>query len=253
VLDDPAAQCRRPLRWSPADGNLAILGALGAGTTTALRSLLVAAMAAGAPGDCHVYVVDAGGDDRLDALLPWPHCGGVLRPHERERLSRLLRRLVDEVVARRAAAGRSAHPPIVLGIDRLPALRTVLDEPLDHRDLDALARVVAEGATVGVVTVFTAERPAAVPAAVLAACPQRWIGRLDDPGDATTCGLPSAQVPPGRARPVRRRRLAAARSGGRSRSGGARRRHGSPRGPGPHRDAAGQAGHPAGRCRRTRR
>lgn len=201
VLDDPAAQCRRPMRWSPADGNLAIVGAVGSGTTTALRSLLVAAMTASAPADRHVYVVDAGGEERLDTLSPWPHCGGVVRPHERERLSRLLRRLADEIDARRSAAGRAAHPSIVLAVDALPGLRTVLDDPLDHDDLDLLGRIATEGAAVGIVTVFTAERPAAVPAALLATCAHRWVGRLDDPAEATTCGLPPAQVPragPGR-------------------------------------------------------
>ena len=85
---------------------MAVAGALGAGATTALRSVLVAAMAATAPDTRHVYVVDAGGDDRLGVLAAWPHCGGVVRPHERERLSRLLRRLVGEV---------ERHPQLLRG------------------------------------------------------------------------------------------------------------------------------------------
>ena len=57
----------------------------------------------------HVYVIDARGDDRLDELAALAHCGGVVRPHERERLARLLRRLGAELDAppRRLAAGRA--------------------------------------------------------------------------------------------------------------------------------------------------
>ena len=37
IVDDPAEQCRRSLRWRPEDGHLALLGGRGAGTTTALH------------------------------------------------------------------------------------------------------------------------------------------------------------------------------------------------------------------------
>ena len=43
LVDVPAEQRRDELRWAPANGNLALLGAFGAGTTTGLISVLLAA------------------------------------------------------------------------------------------------------------------------------------------------------------------------------------------------------------------
>jgi S-DNA-T family DNA segregation ATPase FtsK/SpoIIIE len=196
LVDDPAGQCRRPLRWEPADGNLAIVGAAGCGTTTALCSVLRAVAATHDPGACHVYVVDACGDERLDELTALDHCGAVVRPHQRERLSRLLRRLAATLDDRRSGGGAGA-PAVVLAIDGLAPLRTLLDDPLDHDDLDRLARVLAEGPSVGIVSVLTAERPGALPAAVLATCGHHWVGRLADPGERALCGLPATAPPAG--------------------------------------------------------
>lgn len=199
LLDDPAGQRRLPLSWQPDDGNLAIIGAVGSGTTTALRSVAVAACAGAPPAACHLYVIDAAGDARLDPLAALDHCGGVVRLHERERLSRLLRRLVGELETRRSRPDRGGWPAVVLAIDGLPALRTVLDDPLDHHDHERLARIIMEGSAAGIVTVLTAERPSAVPAALLASCAGRWVGHLDDLGDASMVGvtglLPPAAAP----------------------------------------------------------
>ena len=147
---------------TPADGNLALIGSRGAGTTTALRSLSPRCAADRPPSDVHVYVIDASGDERLDALADLPHCAGVVRPHERERLARLLRRLTGELDRRRAVqrsapghdrrrrrharpcAARSTHPPT-------PPSTTpsCASSPRAPR--------------AGIACVMTAERPGAVP------------------------------------------------------------------------------------------
>ncbi len=195
IVDVPAEQRRQPLSWSPGDGNLAIIGAVGTGTTTTVRSVVLAACAAARPAALHVYVVDARGDDRLVDLADLDHCGCVVRPHERERLSRLLRRLTAELDERRAVGGPGGRPLVVLAVDGMPALRAVLDDPLDHADADALQRIVTEGAAVGLSTVLTAERPGAVPAALLAASAERWVLHLDDPAEAVMGGVPASLVP----------------------------------------------------------
>ena len=200
LIDDPGEQRRLPLAWTPADGNLVVVGAVGSGTTTTLRSVLLAACVAAAPATLHVVVIDARGDPGLDDLATLDHCAGVVRPHERERLSRLLRRLSAELDSRRAAAA-PGQPVVVVGVDGASALRTLLDDPLDHADADTLARLVAEGPAVGIVSVLTAERPGAVPGVVLAACPVRWVMHLDDPVDGAVVGVPARLAPapmPGR-------------------------------------------------------
>ena len=133
-----------------------------------------------APSDLHVHVVDARGDERLDELAALDHCGGVVRPHETERLSRLFATLCAELDDRRAAGGAGGRPVVVLAIDGFPALRSQLDDPLAPGDHDALVRILTEGSGLAIVTVLTAERPGALPAGVAAACAERWVLHLDD-------------------------------------------------------------------------
>ena len=201
LVDIPEQQRHDVLRWVPSDGNLALIGAFGSGTTSGLAAVVTSICAAADPDERHVYVVDARGDERLDALTRLPHCAGVVRPHERERLTRLLDRLVGELDRRRASGGRNGRPEIVLAVDGISALRAMLDGPGDGTRWEQLGRLVSEGAAVGISCVLTAERPGAVPAAVLAACAERWIFHLDDAGEATLCGVRSVAVPapiPGR-------------------------------------------------------
>jgi DNA segregation ATPase FtsK/SpoIIIE, S-DNA-T family len=197
LVDLPAEQAQRPLTWRAGDGNLVILGAVGAGTTTALRSVVLAACADRPPAGRHVYVVDARGDDRLEVLGGLDHCAGIVRLHERERLSRLLRRLAGEVDRRRAGGVGIERPHVVVAIDGLAALRASIDDPLRPADLDALNRILGEGANVGIEVVATAERPGAVAPSMLAAFGERWVMRLDDPGEASMCGIPPMLVPAG--------------------------------------------------------
>ncbi len=200
IVDVPGEQRRAALRWAPADGNLALLGSRGAGTTTALRSIVAAACNDRRPSERHVYVIDASGDERLDALAALPHCAGVVRPHERERLARMLRRLVGELDRRRAAQA-TGDPEVIVAIDGMPALRAALDAPGDAVEHDALRRIVSEGAGAGIACVMTADRPGAVPSSILASCADRWLFHLDDPSEATACGVPPLLVPaalPGR-------------------------------------------------------
>ncbi len=200
LVDLPAEQDQRPLTWGAGDGNLLIVGAVGSGTTIGLRSVVLAACAERPPAARHIYVVDARGDERLGVLGGLDHCAGVVRLHERERLGRLLRRLAAELDRRRAGeVGERAH--VVLAVDGLPALRATIDDPLAPADLDAMQRILGEGANVGIEVVATAERPGAVAASMLAAFGERWVLRLDDPSEATTCGIPPSHVPasaPGR-------------------------------------------------------
>jgi DNA segregation ATPase FtsK/SpoIIIE, S-DNA-T family len=201
VVDDPAGQRRRPLRWTPDDGHLAVLGALGSGTTTALRTVLAALATSSSPARLHMYTIDATGDQRLDELVHLPHCGAVVRLHERERLGRLLRRLVDELDSRRRAGGRAGRPRVVLAVDGITALRGSLDGGRGSPDLALFTRLVGEGAAVGLACVITAERPGAVPPALLAACSERWVLRVDDASEAPLAGVPAASAPragPGR-------------------------------------------------------
>jgi len=191
LIDDPGAQRRRPLLWSPPTGNLALVGSLGSGTTTAMRSALVAI---GPSAD--VYVLDTAGDatgDDSDALAA---CVSVVGARDLERRDRLLHRLDEEMGARQSARPESPSRPIVLGIDGLGALHTALLGPNEMGQHAQLMRILGEGVAVGVHVVATFERPAAVPASMLAAFAQRWLFHLDDPLDASGLGVKAARNPP---------------------------------------------------------
>jgi len=81
-------------------------------------------------GDSALYVVDAAGG-ALDSLADLPHCGGVVRIGDQERLVRLLQRLRDELDLRRSLDpdGRQGRPEIVVVIDGWSALQAELELP----------------------------------------------------------------------------------------------------------------------------
>ncbi|MGH9138323.1 MAG: FtsK/SpoIIIE domain-containing protein, partial [Acidimicrobiales bacterium] len=189
ILDEPANQRRSALRWDPADGNLALVGSLGAGTTTALLSAVGASS-----GSALVYAISAKGDTRLDELAALPNCGGVIGLHDAERRSRLVRLLERELEQRRAAPA-SDRPPLIFTIDGLAALLRALGGPAEMDEHARLVRVLTDGVAAGIHTVATFERPGGISATVLAAFAQRWLFHLDDPLDGAILGVKAALVP----------------------------------------------------------
>jgi S-DNA-T family DNA segregation ATPase FtsK/SpoIIIE len=199
VVDDPEEQCRHALRWREGSGNLALIGSLGSGTTTALLGVAAAQCRTASPARCHLYAIDGGGDPALDSLAALPHCGGVIRVQERERLARLLARLTGELDARTADTGGN-RPRIVLLVDRLGALRSTLGTLDDALQLAQLDRLLADGAAVGISTVFTLD--GASNTALTTPAGERWLFHIDDPAVARGLGAgrPVDDGMPGRMR-----------------------------------------------------
>ena len=203
LLDVPAAQRQEALRWSPADGNLAIIGALGTGTTTALLAVVRGGLRrrrAARPPRVR--------DRRARRRAPRPAVAS--RPLRRRRAPARAR--ADGAAAaalgeraRRAAGGRrtGGRPKIVLAVDGHAGAAGRAGRTARRRAPTSSSPViVAEGPAMGIACVLTAERPAALPPAVLASCAERWILHLDDPSEGVVCGVPAALVPaaqPGRA------------------------------------------------------
>jgi DNA segregation ATPase FtsK/SpoIIIE, S-DNA-T family len=199
-VDDPAEQARRVLGWTPVDGSLALIGALGSGTTSTLISLAASVCRTHRPDELHLYVVDARGDDGLGALAALAHCGGVVRVTEHERLHRLFARLVELIDARLSGGARDADPAsVVVMIDGWSALRTAVSH-VERTELnDLVARVVHDGPGVGVVAIVA---DGSTPAAAALPVADRWVFHLDDPADARSLG---ARLPVGDGRPGRLR------------------------------------------------
>ncbi len=191
IVDDPDRQRRLPLAWRPAEGPLLAIGG-GAGPAPALRAVARALSARLDPGALHIYGFDLA-TQGLGALAGLPHVGALVRPGEQERLHRLIRRLTDELALRQAAAtevevGAPGRPLVLVLVDGLASLRTALEDHRGLAALDALSRVVADGAPLGLVVAATADRPASVPAAWSAAASRRLAFRCGDPLDLLSLG-----------------------------------------------------------------
>lgn len=193
LVDDPDRQRRALLRWRPADGHLLVAGSRATGVTSTLRTLATAAM--DTDPATHLYVVDVHGSELLGALADHPACAGVVRIHERERLRRLLLRLGGEV--ERRADDHTASSPVLLLVDGFTELREHLADVDTEAERAALERIVGHGARCGVVAVLATGQPGAVPASVLAHCPNRWVHHLVDDHDAIGWGFRPADLPPG--------------------------------------------------------
>jgi DNA segregation ATPase FtsK/SpoIIIE, S-DNA-T family len=202
LLDDPAHQCRRLLSWQPSDGGLALIGSIGAGTTSTMISLAAGICALSSPTDLHLYVIDARGDDGLAALAALAHCAGVVRISEDERLHRLLAEVVNVIDRRLAVSvGRSSpEPDVVVMIDGYGSLRNALSAIERMETFDLLVRAVTDGPAAGVAFVVADDASTAIQSLAVTS---RWIFHLDDPSAARGLGLrtaPAATNMPGRFR-----------------------------------------------------
>jgi S-DNA-T family DNA segregation ATPase FtsK/SpoIIIE len=197
VLDDPAEQTRRDLRWDPAEGHLAVVGALGAGCSTTLLSV-AEAVTEGVPSEeLHLYAVTARPGGPLDALDGTAHAGAVVTVGDAERLERLLHLLAAEVEHRSSGGGVAAEtgrPTVVLLVDGFEALRRAV-EARDPVGLGILFDdLVARGPGVGIVMAAADERAAGFGPAFVQRCAQRWVLRLAEASDGAAVGLPGGAL-----------------------------------------------------------
>ncbi|HEY4610991.1 MAG TPA: FtsK/SpoIIIE domain-containing protein, partial [Ilumatobacteraceae bacterium] len=198
VVDDPDGQRMIPLQWDRSAGHLLLVGSPGSGLTSTLSLLGTVAVSDGSAS--HLYVIDGRGDPTLSAFEQSSQCGAVVRLYERERFTRLIRRLGDEV-ARRVASAASPRLPILLLIDGLDAVRGALDDTDSAAEFEMLESILTLGPANDIVIVGTADRVGAVPASVIARFGQRWVFHLTDPLDGAGLGVAAADVPaplPGR-------------------------------------------------------
>ena len=218
VADEPENQAQSPVYWNPdTDGNLAVFGASGSGKSATLRSIAVAASSLAKIARIDVYGFDAGSSG-LAMLDPLPHVGAVIDASDQERVGRLLRRLVGELDTRatkfaavragslpdyRRLSGDTELPRILLLIDGFAAFRDLYEATaITAQMISMLARIMAEGRSVGIHVALSAERPNAISTSLSASVQQRLILRQADEGAYTTLGIPkdvlNSQSPAGR-------------------------------------------------------
>jgi S-DNA-T family DNA segregation ATPase FtsK/SpoIIIE len=196
LIDVPSKQGRRPLRWERERGHLALVGAVGSGTTSTLISVIAARCRIASPATEHWYVIDARGDHALDGVAGIGHCGAVVRVTESERLHRLLARL-DASIDQTVPVGGQA-PSTSLAIDGLTSLRLALSSIEMAPTLALLERVLADGPAVGLACCWTDDAGTSSGRATAA---DTWVFHVDDPGVARSFGVvPIGAECPGRLR-----------------------------------------------------
>ena len=218
VVDEPDQQRQSVVAFYPdTDGNLAIFGTGGAGKSTALRSLALAAAVTARGGPCQVYCLDfsSRGLDMLDGL---PHVGAVIPADEGDRLRRLLRTLmamVDDRARRysqvragsiteyRSLAGAPQEPRVFVFLDGFAAFRQQYEMADGGKWFDAFNTIAAEGRPLGIHVILTADRPAALPPRLTSRIQRRLTMRLADDAEYVLAGaepgIITTDSPPGRA------------------------------------------------------
>ena len=212
MIDDPDRRWQGPLLWDPTAGGVLFAGVVGSGTTTAAHTAALAVVASVPPDAVHIVAIDGGptGPGGLGVLQSLPHCAGIVRPAERERLMRLIGSLVtrmDAGAVGQGGTGSWSAPNVVLIIDGLAALRRELSDLAGLELMDDLGRIVAEGPGAGIACIIAADRFATVPSAWLGGLGCRVALRLADRNDELAAGIvttSSGPAPPGRGRLVGR-------------------------------------------------
>lgn len=180
-IDDPDRQRREPLAWGFDQSHLLVVGAVGSGVTS---TLITTAVTAGDQYD--LLVIDALDDDRWQTVGLHSWCAGVVRPHQRERVWRMLAR----------AASARPESPCLLVVDGLHALRSSLDSVERMDDAARLDSLLADPPP-GLSLMIGADRMAGIPPSLVGRCPQRWILRLHDRVDMAMAGVPPDLVADG--------------------------------------------------------
>jgi DNA segregation ATPase FtsK/SpoIIIE, S-DNA-T family len=217
VVDEPDQQSQSVAAFYPdQEGNLAVFGTGGAGKSTALRSLAIAAGLTARGGPCQVFCLDFSSRG-LDMLAELPHVGAVIAGDEGDRVRRLLRTLLATADdrARRYAAVRAgtvteyrrlaaapAEPRILVLLDGFAAFRQQYESADGGRWFDALANLAADGRPLGIHLVVTADRPASLPSRFSSRVQRRLVLRLAEENDYYMAGAESGVLtpnsPPGR-------------------------------------------------------
>lgn len=215
LVDDPDRQRQFPAAHDlRRGGSIGFIGDPRSGRTTALHSFLGEAAGQLGSDQLHLYVLDCSGRG-FGHVAGLPHCGATVERDDPRSVGRLITRLIEELGWRqRALADRGvttlaeAHlagelmPVIVFAIDGWEGLVALSDECDAGRSVEAVLRLLRDGAAVGI-TVLIAGGRAMLGLRIAPALTRKLLLALNDRGDYITVGLNPASLPvtfpPGRA------------------------------------------------------
>jgi S-DNA-T family DNA segregation ATPase FtsK/SpoIIIE len=170
LLDEPGKQRQIPLRIDlEKSGNLLVVGSPGSGRTILALTLVASLARAHAPDVVHFHLVDAGGHELKAGLSQLPHVSGVYGQNDRDRISRLLATLLQELDSRRrrfeeaGVADLTEYRQRDQAEDQLASIVTVINgfSAFTEFALDEVDRwisLIREGRAYGLHFVLTSDR-----------------------------------------------------------------------------------------------
>lgn len=192
--DVPSRQLQEPTYFVPdRDGSLLVYGTSGAGKSTVLRTLAIAA-GSDAATNVEVYALDFG-SGALKSLEILPQVGSVISGDDAERVQRILRslaRVLDDRGKRFSAANAASlteyreltgidEPRILFLLDGFPQFRSEWESTTARMPFyQTFMRILGEGRPLGVHVIATADRSGSVPTAVSANVSRKVVLRLSD-------------------------------------------------------------------------
>lgn len=178
VVDHAFAQRRDPLLADlrGAGGHVAVVGGPRSGTSTALRTLMLALAATHPPDRVRFHVLDFGAGDLVTAG-ELPHVGSVATRFDRDLAERIVAHV--RAVVRRRETDRERDGDLILVIDGWGALRQEIDGVED-----AVTTIAAQGLAVGVHVAVAAARWAELRPALKDRIGTRIELRLGDPAES---------------------------------------------------------------------
>ncbi len=201
--DDPAHQRRVMRTWAPHEGGMIVVGALGSGVSTSVRSLIAGLGNLTSSRSVWVFPVDhaAGGLTGIDA---YPHVSPVIAANDEARHARLFSLLSEALDGRRQLPRDlvEALPLMVVAIDGMASFVETNDLAVGSPNGDLWERIVRDGPAVGIVTIIGAARRGDVPRNTWTVATERIMLEQSDPTAFADIGVRPAAVPnfvPGRA------------------------------------------------------
>jgi DNA segregation ATPase FtsK/SpoIIIE, S-DNA-T family len=195
LVDDPGHQRQIPMRLDlDRDGGLLVFGSGGTGRTTTLLTVVAALARSTPPSDLHVYGLDFGAGG-LQAIESLPHCGAVINGADEERVTRVLGMLRTELARRQEARSGSAvaadarHPRLVLLLDGYAAFANAYEKVQFGELVELLPRLAADGRSVGIHLLITADRRGSLPSRLTTMFPRRLVLELSDEAEYGQFGL----------------------------------------------------------------
>ncbi len=202
IGDDPDRQRRVPVSWDPTSGHLGVIGTLGSGVTTLVKSVVIGAGVFAGDRPTWVYACDHGAKG-LVGLDAYPHVAPLLEADDLPRHERLLSMLDAMLEERKQAGAEAAELPIVIvAIDGIAGFTERNSIETGSTNGDRFARLVRDGPSVGIVFVVGAAAYKDLPRPFRGAFRTTFGLEQNDPGDYSHFGVRPKDVPtfvPGRA------------------------------------------------------